>query len=175
MALFGKIKKKKSAETEYFKQRKTDSEPNNTQSTETLLSDRLIEKNLFVDLLQQMRTHDVKSTVAVLANTTDNVRHSAAVMINKGYIPKKIVTYLQDIRLKEIEEALKTVNVEKPDQNGFHLVNDRLAAKLNLPLGCMLLGIRHRMQKEFGIILVLKQTLKDPDLFVKKAKATIYR
>jgi len=175
MALLNLFGKKSKAEDEYFKQRNAASAPNAAQPAKSPVSNRLINKDLISDLFNLIRSHDGKSAITVLANTTDSVRHQAGIMINKGHIPKKIVTYLQDIGLRDIEDTLRYVNSEQPDEDGFFPIDEKKAANLNLPLGCMLYGIRHHIQREFGVILVVKQGFKDRKSFLKKLNKTINR
>ena len=180
MALLNLFGKKLKGENQYFKNRTSDSPdekppqqvPSQQQplSEKNFVSDRLINKDLLAELLKTMRSHDNSATVVVLANTTDNATRRPGIMINKGYVPKKIVSYLQKIKMNEIEAAIKLVQSGEPDANGFHPVDERMATNLNLPLGCMILGIFHRMKREFGVILVLKTNLKDKKKFVTKIK-----
>ncbi len=172
------FKKKLKGESKYFDSRKGDDSPEQDQpkiKEKYLLCDRMIKKDLIAELLKLMKSHDVSSSIVVLANTVDNALHKPGIMINKGYIPKKIVSYLQNISIREIEEALKIVKSSDPDENGFYQIDEQTATKLNLPLGCMLLGIMHHIKKEFGVVLVLKQNLKDREKFVKKVKKIITR
>ena len=171
--LFGK---KLKGENKYFDKRKSEtSEVNSTVKEKCLVSDRMINKDLMTELLKTMKNHDVSSSIVVLANTIDNTVRKAGIMINKGYIPKKIVAYLKNISIAEIEEAIKIVKTEDPDQNGFYSIDEQTATRLNLPLGCMLLGILHHMKREFGLVLVLKENLKDRQEFVDKVKKIISR
>ncbi|MBU2510902.1 hypothetical protein KJ966_06175 [bacterium] len=173
MALFNLFNKSLKGENQYFQQRKVDSAPEVKKETPYLISDQKLTKDLLANCLKIMRNHDVKATVAVMANTTDTMTHQAGIMINKGYIPKKIVSYLQNITIREIESAIKLVKTELPDEDGFYPIDERTASMLNLPLGCMLCGIIHHLKSEFGIILVLKTNLKEKDEFLKKIKKLI--
>ncbi len=173
MALFNLFNKSLKGENQYFKQRNMESPGEVKKEEPYLVSDRKITKDLIATFLKTMRNHDVKSTIAVLSNTTDTTLHQAGVMINKGYIPKKIVSYLQNITIREIESAIKLVKTETPDDSGFFPIDEHTASILNLPLGCMLCGIVHHLKREYGVILVLKASLKDRDEFLKKIKKLI--
>lgn len=175
MALTSIFKKKLRGENRYFDQRKGEKEPEvqPVVREKYLVSDRLIKKDLIAELLKTMKSHDMNATIVVLANTVDNAARKAGVMINKGYMPKKIVTYLQNITIYEIEDAISIVKKSDPDPDGFYPVDEATASKLNLPLGCMMLGIIHHMKKEFGVVLVMKQNLKDRAGLVKKIKKVI--
>ncbi len=177
MALLNLFKKKLKGENQYFERRKSDEQETELEQVKTavnyLVSDRKITKDLLSSCLKTMRSHDVNACVAVLANTIDTVMQQAGIMINKGYIPKKIVSYLQNITIHEIESALKLVKSDSPDDNGFFPIDERTAAQLNLPMGCMLCGIVHHLKKEFGLVLVLKSSLKDKAEFMKKVKDLI--
>lgn len=180
MALLDIFSKRLKGENKYFSQRQGDEKPDENGVQEEVrekyvLSEKLINKGLLADLFKIMRSHDVAGSVAILANTTDNSVRQAGMMINKGYIPKKIVTYLQNIGIYEIEDALKIVKTNDPDQNGFYPIDERTAARLNLPLGCMLYGAIHHIKKEFGLIMVLKTSLKDKKEFAKKVQKTLKR
>ena len=123
--LFGK---KLKGENKYFEQRRADvakSQPKQPKKVQPpkkvalpepqpeekkyLVSNRKIDKDLLTELFKTMRNHDVHSSVVILANTLDTVSRRAGIMINKGYIPKRIVTDLQNIGLRHIEDALKLV------------------------------------------------------------------
>ena len=117
----------------------------------------------------------MSSSVVALANTLDNSAWHTGVMINKGYMPKKIVAYLQGITLNEIERAISIVKSAEPDKTGFFPIDEHNAAQLNLPLGCMILGVIHHMKPEFGIVLVAKTSLKDKAKFVAKIQKMIKR
>ncbi len=191
MALFNLFGKKLKGENKYFKSRTADSkkekssedtkvktgQPIQTESRPdtSLISERILNKSLLIELLKLMRNHDVGATVTLLANTIDSTSRKAAIMINKGYIPKRIVTYLQNINMHNIDDAIKLVQSGQSDEEGFVAVDDRTASKLNLPLGCMLLGIFHHLKKEFAVVLVLKTSLKDKQKFVDKVRILIKR
>jgi hypothetical protein len=169
------FKKKLRGENKYFDQRSgNDSEaPPKKVEEKYLLSDRMIKKDLISELLKAMKSHDMNASIMVMANTTDNALHKSGIMINKGYMPKKIVSYLQNVSIHEIEQAISIIKKDDPDEDGYYIIDEPTAAKLNLPLGCMILGIIHHMKKEFGVALVLKQNLKDKAKFAKKVKKII--
>ncbi|MCG8335733.1 MAG: hypothetical protein MJE63_14540 [Proteobacteria bacterium] len=193
MALFNLFGKKLKGENKYFKSRvadarqegdsdepKADSKPKPVSRSESreqfpLISERIINKTLLTELLKLMRNYDVQSTVTVLANTLDTNARKAAIMINKGYIPKRIVAYLQNINMRNIEDSIKLARNASAEENGFVSVDERTAANLNLPLGCMLLGIYHHLKDEFAVVLVAKTSLKDKEKFVEKVRETIRR
>lgn len=176
MALFKLFGKKLKGEDTYFKQRKGEQrETVEVESVPYLQSDRLVNKDLLADLLKAMRNHDVSSGVAVLGNTTDSITRHAGIMINKGYIPKKIVSYLQNIRLRQIEDALSLIKNQDPDNDGYYKIDEGTAGHLNLPLGCMIVGIVHKLKKEFGVILVVKTALKGKRDFMNKVVKLISR
>ncbi len=174
MAFIDRFKKKLKGENRYFQARQTEGkEPKKEENY--LVSDRLINKDLLLNLFKEMRKYDVASSVVALSNTLDNSAWHAGIMINKGYMPKKIVSYLQKITLKEIEKALKIARSSIPDKYGFFPVDEQTAAQLNLPLGCMLLGIMHHLKPQFGIVLVAKTSLKNKSEFVTKIRKLIER
>jgi hypothetical protein len=193
MALFKLFGKKLKGEDKYFRSRTADdhqdqdpdeqkakTKPKAFSRSESpqqfpLVSERIINNSLLTELLKLMRNHDVDSTVAVLANTLDTSSRKAAIMINKGYIPKKIVSYLQSINMRNIEDAIKQARKADSSVSGFVVVEDAAAASLNLPLGCMLLGIFHHLKDEFAVVLVAKTGLKDREKFVQKVRNTIKR
>lgn len=178
MGLFGKFGKKK-AERAYFDKRKGEDDPDNHSSKKEkplgslVAIKRRINKDLFVEVLRAMKSHDLGATVAVFANTTDNINKGTGVMINKGSMPQKIVTYLQETKLEHIEDALQHMNSEKPDKNGFYFVEDKLAAKLNVPANVMLYGIQYGTKGDFGMVLVFKKILKKPKDFIDKLNKTL--
>ncbi len=193
MALFKLFGKKLKGEDKYFKSRVADSrlegdsdETNAKQKSRPpsqgepqaqfpLVSERVINKTLLTELLKLMRNHDVGSSVTVLANTLDTNTRKAAIMINKGYIPKRVVSYLQNINMRNIEDSIKLARKADAEENGFVPVDERAAATLNLPLGCMLLGILHHLKDEFAVVLVVKTSLKEKQKFVDKVRNTIRR
>ncbi len=176
MALSSLFKKKLKGENKYFDQRQGEEPEDQGKVTEKyLVSDRMINKDLIAELLKSMKSHDMNAAIVVLANTVDNTTHKAGIMINKGYMPKKIVNYLQNITVYEIEDAIAIVKKSDPDPDGYFQIDEATATKLNLPLGCMMLGVIHHMKREFGVVLVVKQSLKDKTGFVKKVKKIIYR
>jgi hypothetical protein len=191
MALFNLFGKKLKGENKYFKFRIADQKnetnddqqvkkttapaPREPQINQKIYSERIINKTLLTELLKLMRNHDINATVTLLANTIDSGSRKAGIMINKGYIPKRIVNYLQNINMRNIEDAIKLIRTGQPDEDGFFRVDESTAANLNLPLGCMLLGIFHHLKQEFAVILVLKTTLKNRQEFVGKVKKLIKR
>jgi hypothetical protein len=193
MASFNIFKKKLKGENQYFKQRKaaarTEPAPQQAQPVKQaqpespppppqekqLVSNRQINKDLLAELLKAMRLHDISATVVLLANTIDNVSRRAGIMINNGYIPQRIVSYLQNINLRNIEDGIKLVKTVEPDTDGFYPIDERTAANLNLPLGCMILAVFHRVKSEYAALLVFKTTLKDKKKFVEKVKKLIER
>ncbi|MCP4755663.1 MAG: hypothetical protein GY866_32770 [Proteobacteria bacterium] len=174
MALFGIFSKvKKSAERKYFEQRKMEDEPEGGRSDEKIpgwihLSDRIINKDLYVGLFRLMKQHDANATISIFANTTDTIRKETGIMINKGQMPIKIISYLQNTRLNHLDTAFKMVKQNPPDGAGFFLIEDRVAAKLNLPANVLIYPILHKTKSEFGMILVFKKTLKDRGELAKK-------
>lgn len=192
MALSSLFGRKLKGENKYFKSRKgvAPDKPASSQETKTsqksaaqpqeqpgksLVCERMINRDLLTQLLKTMRAHDVDASVAVLANTIDNSTRQAGIMINKGYIPKRIVSYLQNINMKNIDDAIKLVKTSQPDSDGFHSTDERTAADLNLPLGCMLLGISHHLRKEFAIVIVMRTGLKNKSEFLEKIRKLIQR
>lgn len=175
MALFKMFNKKVRAEDKYFSQRKGDEKREDEPAVleKYLICRRMINKDLMVELLKTLKNHDTSSTVAVLANTTDNKQQYAAIMLNKGYMPKKIVSYLQGIRIYEIQDAIKIVKTRDPDPDGFYQIDEGTAAKLNIPKNCMLCGMIHHIKREFGVVLVLKNSTKDKAELMKKIRKLV--
>lgn len=191
MASFNIFKRKLKGENQYFKQRTADTrtepapqpsapvkqappEPQ-VQPDKFIFSNRQINKDLLADLLKAMRLHDISATVVLLANTIDNTTRRAGIMINKGYIPQRIVSYLQNINMRNIEDGIKLVKTVEPDAEGYYPIDQRTAANLNLPLGCMILAVFHRVKTEFAVLLVFKTNLKDKKKFVETVKKLIER
>lgn len=181
MALFNRFSKKLKGENKYFSQRKSDTPEGSEAPVEVvkqeycLSCDYLINKDLIADVFKLLRNHDGKAAVALFSNTTDNTLRQTARMINKGYVPQKIVGYLQNVSIREIERAMQITRDQQPDSDGFLPIDEQTAARLNLPLGCMILGIVHHLKKDFGMILVMKTSMKDKAEFKKKLLKRIRR
>ncbi len=166
MSLFDMFRKSGKAEQKYFESRaageRPEAEPEARPRSRSLPTcDRRINKDLFVELLKIMKTHDAKSTISIIANTTDGVSKATGNMINKGFLPRKIVAYLQQINMHHVDDALSFAKSSTPDEYDFYVVDDKTAARLNLPLGVVLYPLENRMNRHFGMVLVFKKALKN--------------
>ncbi len=177
MSLFDRFKKGAKAETAYFDQRKGDVRDADGQAeilpSYLAQSGKKLDKGLFIDLLRTMKTHDLKASVGVFSNTTDNFKKEAGLVINKGIVPKKIVAYLHEMRLNHIEKALSHVKAIEPDTDGFYSIDDKLAGNLNLPADVVIYPIFSSSKIEMGVILVARCAIGDRKKLVGKIKKTI--
>ena len=71
MSFISRILQNRRAEEKYFDQRKVETAPGELPR-HLVLSNRKISKELYVELLRAMKRHNLRGTVAILANTTDN-------------------------------------------------------------------------------------------------------
>jgi hypothetical protein len=169
MALFDKLIKNKKAETRYFDQRKADGpEGMPAIPSHLCLSNRKFNKDLFIELLRTLKKHDLKGTVAIYANTTNETGKATGIMINKGIVSQKIVAYLQETRLQHIEEGLKIVREGTPDEDGFFTIEDQQAKRMNLPSGVVVFPIISRTRTEFGLLLIVKKSVEKRRDLVKR-------
>jgi len=132
-----------------------------------------INKDLFVELLRVMKTHDLRASIAIFANTTDNINLSTGIMINKGYVSKKIVSYMQEMKLKNVDDALRVIRSSQADDFGFHAIDDKTAGQLNVPADVVLYGIESKINKEHGIVLVFHKSIQDREELRAKISAAL--
>ena len=124
-------------------------------------TDRRINKDMFVEVLRVMKAHDLRGAIAIISNTTDNINLATGIMINKGYVTKKIISYLQEIKLRHVDDALKIIRKGQADDFGFHTINDKTAGMLNVPADVILYGIESKIKREYGMVLVFKNTVQN--------------
>jgi hypothetical protein len=163
MALFDRFIKNKKAESRYFDQRKTE-EPEVTAAatpSHLCLANRRLDKGLIVDLLRLAKKHDVRGTVAIYANTTSGIKKETGIMINKGIVSQKIVAYLQETRLQQIEEGLKIARDRIPDDDGFITIDDQMAQRMNLPSGVVVFPVFSRIRTELGMMLIMRKSVEN--------------
>ena len=122
---------------------------------------RRVNKDMFVDLLRVMKSHDLRGAIAIISNTTDNINLSTGIMINKGYISKKIIAYLHEMKLRHVDDALRTIRSGKPDDFGFHTIDDKTAGLINVPADVILYGIESTINKDHGLVLVFHKSVQD--------------
>lgn len=178
MSLFGRLTKGKQAESKYFDQRVGD-EANEAEKKEEgfpkyiPLCNKKIGKDLFVELFRLMKSHDIKATIGIFANSVDNIEKRTGIMINKGIVSQKIAAYLQQTRLRHIEEALQTVKANPPNSNRFYLIDDRQATNMNMPADVLLYPIFSRSNNSLGMILVFRKTLGKKSKLINKIEKII--
>lgn len=175
MSLFDRFKKDRKAESAYFDQRNGDGEGKGGPVLPPYLSqsEKKLDKGLFIDLLRAMKNHDLKASVGVFSNTTDNFKKDTGLVINKGVVPKKIVTYLQDMRMNHIEMALEHVKTTDPDRDGFFSIDDHLAGRLNLPADVVIYPVFSSTRTDMGLILVAGKAIGNLPQLVAKIKKLI--
>ena len=123
-------------------------------------TDRRINKDMFVDLLRVMKAHDLRGAIAIFSNTTDNINLATGIMINKGYISKKIISYMHEMKLRHVDDALRTIRSGKPDDFGFHAIDDKTAGLLNVPTDVVLYGVESKINKDHGLVLVFAKSVQ---------------
>lgn len=175
MSLFDRFKKGKAGESAFFEQRKTSDAGGGKDALPPHLvrSEKKLDKGLFIDLLRVMKSHDLKASVGVFSNTTDNFKKETGLVINKGIVSKKIVAYLHEMRLSHIERALDFVKSREPDLDGFYSIDDQLAGKFNIPSDCVIYPIFSSSRAELGVILVARKSMGDLAQLVGKIKKLI--
>jgi len=178
MSLFSRFTKGKQAETKYFDQRVADDAPEKEVKEVGFpgyltLSNQRLDKDLFVDIFRLMKSHDLESTIGVFANSVDNIEKRTGIMINKGIISQKIVAYLQQTRLYNIEEALRMVKANPPNVDSFYQINDRQATNMNMPADVLLYPVFSRLNNNLGMVLVFKKTLTKKIKFINKLEKVI--
>jgi len=175
MSILDRFKKGTKAESTYFEQRKGDEGSQRADVLPPYLArtEKKLTKDLFIDLLRLMKSHDLKASVGVFANTTDNLKKETGLVINKGVVPKKIVSYLQEMRMTHIEQTLKYVRETEPDRDGFYSIDDRLAARLNLPADVMIFPVFSATRTDLGLFLVARQGAADLPRLTAKLKKQI--
>lgn len=158
MALLDIVKKKKK---DLLNKSKRDPADDASADRPFAKTERRMNKDMFVDLLRVMKTHDLRGAIAIFSNTTDNINLATGIMINKGYISKKIISYMQEMKLRNVDEALRYVRSDKPDDFGFHTPNDKTAGLLNVPADVMLYGVESKINRDHGLILVFHKSVQN--------------
>ena len=176
MAIFDRFTKGKNSVSSYFsKNEETPGQGKKEGSlpSHLLRSGKKIDNGLFVELLRVLKSHDLKGSIGVFSNTKDNFKKDAALMINKGVVSKKIVAYLQDIRIQHIEKALTYVTTTEPDADGFYTIDDRLAGNLNLPADVVVFPVFSGTRANLGLILVASKTIGNRSQLAAKIRKTV--
>lgn len=158
MALFDILNKKKK---EILQTSKRDPLDDASFDRPIAKTSRRINKDMIVDLLRVMKSHDLRGSIAIFSNTTDNINLGTGIMINKGYISKKIISYLHEVKLRNIDDAMKAIRSGKPDDYGFHAIDDKTATRLNVPADVVLYGIESKINREHGMVLIFHKSVQD--------------
>lgn len=172
MSIFSKFFREGRAEREYFKQRKAE-EADGGLPAYLRVSERRITKDLLVDLMRVMKSHDTRGTVAILSNSIDNVSKETGIMLNKGIMPQKIIAYLQDIRLANINAAIELFKKSKPNFEGCYFFESPVAAKLNLPAGVVVYPIFGVKRPDLVMMMVFKKSVENKKELIKQLNKTI--
>lgn len=178
MAIFDRFIKGKKAESSYFTQRKGSPDGEAGQQGDSLpqhllRSGKKIDKGLISSLLRTMKAHDPQASIGVFSNTTDNFKKETGLMINKGILSKKIVAYLHEMRMQNIEAALTYVKTTQPDAEGFFIPDDRLAGRLNLPTDVVIFPVFSGTRANLGLIVVAKKSIGDRSQLVSKLRKAV--
>jgi hypothetical protein len=176
MAIFDRLTKGKNSVSSYFTQNKEtagEGKQGDSLPSHLLRSGKKIDNGLFVELLRVLKSHDLKASIGVFSNTKDNFKKDAALMINKGVVSKKIVAYLQDMRLQHIEKALTYVQTAEPDTDGFFMLDDRLAGNFNLPADVVVFPVFSGSRANLGLILVATKNIGNRSQLAGKIRKII--
>ncbi len=136
-------------------------------------SEKKLDKVLFLDLLRLMKSHDLRASIGVFSNTVDNFKKETGLVINKGIVPKKIVAYLQEMRMGHIEKALTYTKTTEPDEDGVYSIDDKLAGQFNLPADIIFIPIFSATRATMGVILVASNTIGERAQLVGKIRKAI--
>ncbi|MFH2131442.1 MAG: hypothetical protein ABIK68_13790 [bacterium] len=178
MSIFDRFTKGKKAESAYFEQKKGSPNDSGGSREESLpghlpRSGKKLDKALISGLLRTLKSHDLKASIGVFSNTTDSFKKETGLMINKGIVSKKIIAYLQEMRMSNIEAALSHVRSTEPDVEGFYTIDDRLAGKLNLPADVVIFPVFSSTNADLGLILVARKGIPDKAKLAGKIRKAI--
>ena len=77
------------------------------------------------------------------------------------------------MRMQNIEAALTHVKTTEPDAEGFFVLDDRLAGRLNLPADVVAFPVFSGTRTDLGLILVAKKSIGNRSQLVGKIRKAV--